>query len=116
MLECAASRVIAARSEDAIALIGAAAEQGAGLVALSVAALPEDFFRLRTGLAGQFLQKFVTYGVRVAILGDFEEWTAASVPLRDFIRESNRGSSVWFLRDQEELRARLTKELTGTAS
>ncbi|MGH6951461.1 MAG: DUF4180 domain-containing protein, partial [Vitreimonas sp.] len=31
----------------------------------------------------------------------------ASAPLADFVRESNRGKSVWFVRDSYELHQRL---------
>ncbi|MCK7528774.1 MAG: DUF4180 domain-containing protein [Ignavibacteriales bacterium] len=31
-----------------------------------------DFFDLKTGIAGEILQKFSTYNVRLAILGDFQ--------------------------------------------
>ena len=63
-------------------------------------AISEDFFRLATGLAGEILQKFVNYGMRLAIVGDFSHYT--SKPLQDFIRESNRGSQVFFLATEGE--------------
>ena len=66
----------------------------------------DDFSRLRTGVAGAFLQKFVTYGVRVAILGDISRHLEASSALRDFVYESNRGRDIWFVGTQEELRSR----------
>lgn len=66
----------------------------------------DDFFRLRTGVAGAFLQKFVTYGVRVAILGDISRHLEASSALRDFVYESNRGRQIWFVGTEEDLRSR----------
>ena len=36
----------------------------------AAARLSPDFLRLSTGLAGDVLQKFVNYGLRVAIVGD----------------------------------------------
>lgn len=94
-------------SDDAVTLIGEARSRGASLVAIPTSRLNEDFFRLRTGVAGAFLQKFVMYGVQVVILGDIEQAVAASQALRDFVRESNRGTAIWFCKDEQELAAKL---------
>ncbi len=40
------------------------------------------------------LQKFVNYHFRIAVYGDFSKYK--SKPLKDFIRESNRGKDVFF--------------------
>jgi len=68
--------------------------------------LHRDFFDLKTGLAGEILQKFSNYRVKLAIVGDFEEVKSKS--LRDFIRESNRGRTVNFVNSVEEAVERLT--------
>ncbi|MDE6613319.1 MAG: DUF4180 domain-containing protein, partial [Clostridia bacterium] len=60
----------------------------------------EDFFILSTGLAGEILQKFINYGGRIAIFGDYSHYT--SKPLKDFIYESNRGKNVFFVATEEE--------------
>lgn len=80
---------------DLIATV--AYETGANRIALPKAALAEDFFVLSTGLAGEILQKFVNYQTKIAIFGDFSSYT--SKPLKDFIYESNRGQSVFFVAD-----------------
>lgn len=59
-----------------------------------------DFFILSTGLAGEILQKFVNYNVKLAIVGDFSKYT--SKPLRAFIYESNKGNSIYFVPSIEE--------------
>ena len=46
------------------------------------------------------MQKFVNYGVRCAIYGDYSRYT--SKPLRDFIYESNKGKDVFFVATKEE--------------
>lgn len=69
--------------------------------------LDGDFFQLKTRIAGEMLQKFVTYQVRVAILGDISAHLDQSSALRDFVRECNRGDQIWFVADQAELAARL---------
>ena len=45
-------------------------------------------------MAGEILQKFINYGVKFAIYGDFSQYT--SKPLRDFMYESNRGKDIFF--------------------
>lgn len=59
-----------------------------------------EFFDLKTKLAGEILQKFSNYQLRLAIIGDFEELESKS--LRDFIRESNRGKLVCFVDSLKE--------------
>ena len=75
-------------------------EMGADCVALRRPAIADDFFVLRTGMAGEVLQKFVNYQMKLAIIGDFDHVPSAA--LRDFIRESNRGRHVFFVADEEE--------------
>lgn len=56
--------------------------------------LSPDFFDLKTGLAGEMLQKFVTYNMRIGIVGDFA--TINSRSFRDFVYESNKiGATVF---------------------
>lgn len=69
----------------------------------------EDFFILSTGLAGDILQKFINYGGRIAIYGDYSHYT--SKPLKDFIYESNKGKDVLFVATLEEAQEKLTKTM-----
>jgi hypothetical protein len=91
-------------------LIGELFGSGAKLVALPLSRLGPDFLRLSTGVAGQVLQKLVNYRFRIAVLGDVSAATADSEPLRDFIRESNRGTTVCFLDDLAALEAKLSHQ------
>lgn len=50
-------------------------------------------------MAGDILQKYTNYQVKIAIVGDFEVYGSKS--LRDFIYESNKGSQVFFLPTEE---------------
>ena len=68
-------------------------------VAINKESLTHDFFELKTGIAGEFLQKISNYGRRLMILGDFSEFTSHS--LRSFIHESNRSGTVLFVPDVE---------------
>lgn len=67
----------------------------------------EDFFVLSTGLAGEVLQKYVNYGGRMAIYGDYSRYT--SKPLKDFMYESNKGRDFFFVSTRDEAIAALAK-------
>ncbi|MFR2505057.1 MAG: DUF4180 domain-containing protein, partial [Coprobacillus cateniformis] len=75
-------------------LMSAKYDIGTKNIVISKQLITEDFFVLSTGLAGEILQKFVNYGGRIAIYGDYSHYT--SKPLRDFIYESNNGN-MYFL-------------------
>lgn len=69
-------------------------------IALNKSAITEDFFILSSGLAGEILQKFINYGIKFAIYGDYSKYT--SKPLKDFIYESNQGKDVFFVSTKDE--------------
>ena len=94
---------------DAVELIGEARSAGAGLVAIPAERFEEDFFRLRTRVAGEIVQKFLTYGLRLAIVGDISKYVNESSALRDFVYESNRGDHIWFLANLQDLDRRLRR-------
>ena len=75
-------------------------ENDCNRIAINKAAIAEDFFILSTGLAGEILQKFVNYRMKLAIIGDFLGYT--SKPLKDFIFESNKGRHIFFVPSEEE--------------
>lgn len=62
--------------------------------------LPEEFFDLKTRLAGDMLQKFTNYHFKVAIVGDFSGYTSKS--LKDFIYESNKAGQILFVKSERE--------------
>jgi len=88
--------------------MGEAMAASATLVILPISRLDPAFFQLRTGLAGEILQKFVNYRLKVVILGDYSKLASNSAPLRDFIHESNRGNAIWFLADRKDLEEQLS--------
>ncbi len=67
----------------------------------------EAFFDLKTTLAGEILQKYTNYQMKLGIVGDFS--TYDSKALRDFIYESNRGTQVFFLLTNAEAIAALQR-------
>jgi predicted dehydrogenase len=115
VLECAAEGPALCNSQDAVAVIGEALANGATLVVIPTGRLDPGFFQLRTGIAGEMLQKFVNYRLRLAIIGDLSELASRSTALRDFLYETNRGESVWFLAGIGELERRLALPAGGPA-
>ncbi|MDQ0901022.1 MULTISPECIES: DUF4180 domain-containing protein [unclassified Paenibacillus] len=61
--------------------------------------ITEDFFELKTRLAGDILQKYVNYHIKLAVVGNFKVYNSKS--LKDFIYECNKGEQVFFLEDEQ---------------
>lgn len=75
-------------------------ETGAARIVIDKRLICEDFFILSTGLAGEILQKYINYHIKLAVYGDFTHYT--SKPLKDFIYESNRGNDFFFVPSKED--------------
>ena len=75
-------------------------DAGTKNIVLDKKLIAEEFFILSSGLAGEILQKFVNYGVRCAIYGDYSRYT--SKPLHDFIYESNRDMTCFSWRPKRK--------------
>ena len=114
VVELPAEGALLQSDRDAVDVIGMAAEHRPEFIIIPSERFGEDFFRLRTRLAGEIIQKFVTYRLPLVILGDISKHLSESSSLRDFVLECNRGSEIWFLSDLEELSQRL-QPATGTS-
>jgi hypothetical protein len=80
-------------------------EEGIDHLIIGIDNLAPQFFDLKSGLAGDILQKFSNYDGYLAVVGDFSTYESNS--LRDFIRESNRQGRVLFVPDIIEATERL---------
>ncbi len=109
ILECAVEGPQLRGDRDAVDLMSEARGRGANFIVIPIERLGDDFFRLQTRIAGEVIQRFAMYRVRVAILGDISRRVAESKSLRDFVYESNRGNQCWFV-GREELGNRLKRE------
>src|SRR3990170_4682100 len=69
--------------------------------------IDEQFFDLRSGLAGEMLQKVVNYRLQLAIVGDFSIYESKS--LKAFIYESNKSNTIVFVSTVEDALIRLSK-------
>lgn len=88
-------------------LMSAKYEAGTKYIVVDKKSVIEDFFILSSGLAGEILQKYVNYGGKIAIYGDYSHYT--SKPLKDFIYESNRGRDIFFAATKEEAIQKITE-------
>ncbi len=75
-------------------------ETGAASIVIDKRLICEDFFILSTGVAGEILQKYINYQVKMAVYGDYSRYT--SKPLKDFIYESNHGRDFFFVPSKDE--------------
>lgn len=82
-------------ADDGLDLLGNLYYQDFDRIVLHEKNITPEFFDLKNGMAGEVLQKFSTYRVRLAIIGDFSQYTSGS--LKDFIYESNKAGHVSFV-------------------
>lgn len=75
-------------------------DTGLRRIAIDKKAVSENFFKLSNGLAGEILQKFVNYHMKLAIIGDFKGYTSKA--LQDFIYECNSGRDIFFVSSLEQ--------------
>lgn len=115
-IELHGHRMLAVEETDAVLetardftdLIGDAMGEGVTMVAIPAARIADDFFRLRTGIAGEVFQKFVNYRMKLAIIGDVSRWAEASRAFHDLLVELERGTDVFFAIDMKSLAHRLS--------
>lgn len=92
--EIVSNEIVLQNSEDGTDLAGNLYYQGLDVVIIHQKNMNPDFFELSNKMAGEVLQKFSNFRMRLIILGDFENINSKS--LRDFIHESNKGTQVNF--------------------
>ncbi len=100
IVEVISDDVIIKIAQDGLDLLGDAYYHGYDKMILHMKNITPSFFDLKSGLAGEILQKFSNYRVRLVIVGDFSKFDSKS--LNDFIRESNNGKLVNFLQSRDE--------------
>lgn len=83
--------------QDATDLLGNADYQGASKIIAFESNFDPQFFNLRSGIAGEILQKVSNYRKQLAIIGEFEKFSSNA--LNAFIIECNRGQHVFFVPD-----------------
>lgn len=102
--EVISDSIIIGSEQDALDLMVHPELRGARRIIIYQKDIIPDFFKLSTRIAGEILQKFVTYQVKLAIVGDFEN---TSETFKAFVRESNRGSQIFFVNDAKTAKMKL---------
>jgi hypothetical protein len=93
--EVISEETIINKAEDGLDLLGNLYYQGFDNIIIHEKNICNEFFDLKNGMAGEILQKFSTYRVGLAIVGDFSKYTSKSVT--DFMYESNKGRHISFV-------------------
>jgi hypothetical protein len=93
--------------QDALDLIANISYQEINKIIIKENNVTSDFYKLRSGLAGEILQKCVNYRIKIAIVGNFERYESES--LKAFIIESNRGNQFFFVSNVSKAKEMLIK-------
>ena len=107
LAEIVSDELLIKNVQDALDILVNIYYQDIGNIILQEKNITPDFFDLKNKMAGDILQKFSNYRVKLAIVGDFSKYTAKSV--RDFLFESNKLGHINFVKTIEEAKERLTK-------
>ncbi|MEY8760697.1 DUF4180 domain-containing protein [Chryseobacterium tongliaoense] len=105
--EAVSDNLIIQSAQDALDLLGNAYYQGFDRIIIHEKNITPEFFDLKTKLAGDILQKFSNYRVRLAIVGDFSTYQSKSI--RDFIFESNKTRHIIFVDTTEKALEKLSE-------
>ena len=93
--EVISMEIIIADAADGLDLLGNLYYQGFDRIIMQEKNIAHAFFDLKTGIAGEILQKFSNYRVRLAIVGDFSKYDSQS--FKDFRLESNKLGHISFV-------------------
>lgn len=105
--EIVASGLVIKNIEDGLDLIGNVYYQGFDNVIVHEKNITPEFFDLSTKIAGEILQKFSNYKMRLAIVGNFDSYESKS--FKDFIYESNKYGQINFVNSKAEAMETLSK-------
>jgi len=88
-----------ANTQDAVDLLSLAGSEKTNRVIIHADNLHKDFFDLKTGLAGEILQKFANYFIKSAII--LTPDLTKHRKFQQMIRESNRNGDTGYFDDRE---------------
>lgn len=108
VLVCPDTGPMVSSEADGNDLLTAAMGERADVLVLPASRLGDDFLRLRTGVAGAIVQKFVNYRIRLAIVGDIGTALEKSEALRDFVREANKGQVFWVVGSLDDVARKMS--------
>lgn len=90
--EVVSDSLVIENESDGLDLMGTIYFQGFDRLIIHQENITPKFFDLKNGMAGEILQKFSNYRMRLIIVGDFKQYSSES--LQAFIYESNQGKMV----------------------
>lgn len=86
--------------QDAVDLVALCREHDLDFLMLHGKALSEDFFNLRTGVAGRMMQKFITYSVKTAVV--IPDTSVNKGRFKEMVTESNRSNQFGVFASRED--------------
>lgn len=98
--------ILIQNAQDGLDLMGNLYYQAYDKILIYEKNITPEFFDLKNGIAGELLQKFSNYQIRLAIVGDFSKFTKKSI--NDFIYESNKMKRINFVQSKAEAIAALS--------
>lgn len=98
--------IIINSAQDGLDLLGNIYYQDFDKVIIYEKNITPEFFDLKTKIAGDILQKFSNYRVRLAIVGDFSKYESKSI--KDFIFGSNQTKHIHFVENIAEALEKLS--------
>lgn len=93
--------------QDAVDLVALCIENETNLLLLHSHVLSEDFFKLRTGVAGNMIQKFINYHVKTAAVIPKELVNKGK--FKEMVLESNHSNHFRFFENREDAESWLLK-------
>jgi len=105
--EVVSENILISNADDALQLMADLSYQDFDRIIIHEHNIIPGFFDLKTGIAGDVLQKFSNYRVRLVIVGEFSKYPGTSI--RDFIYESNKGMLINFLASVAQAVEKLSK-------
>lgn len=86
--------------QDAVDLVALCREHDIDYLMLHGEALSEDFFNLRTGVAGRMMQKFITYSLKTGVI--IPDTSVNKGRFKEMVTESNRSNQFGVFETRED--------------
>ena len=86
--------------DEWVDILGNLYYEGFDGVIINERSIAPSFFELKSKIAGEVLQKFSNYNIRLTVVGNFIDLPSKS--LTDFIYESNKGRHINFVDSTSE--------------
>ena len=105
--EVISEKILIKETQDALDIMAECIYQDSRKIIIHEKNLIPDFFDLKTRIAGEILQKFSTYKIQLAIVGNYSKYSSKS--LKDFIYESNKLGQINFVISVKEAKEKLAE-------